>query len=390
MTEGTQTAEISIDALAAGGDGVGRAPDGRVVFVPFTAPGDRVEVALEPGGKRFVRGSVRAVVSPSPLRTEPPCPVFGACGGCAWQHVAYEAQVAAKRTILRDALVRIGRVDGLGEIPFTACPSPYAYRWRARVVVAGGLVGYRRRRSNAVCATARCPILLPAAAEALAALSSRPPAEEGEWEIAVGGEGDVRVTRVGAPSGRRLAVDAAGELIERSPGVFAQSNALLLEPLLRAVWRAAGAGERLLELFAGAGFFTVGLARRFAHLVAAEGDAAAAADLAHNAARTGLGNVEVRCEGVDRTLAARRERPDVVVLDPPRSGVPRGLCASLAAIGARRIVYLSCDPATLARDVSELARAGYALVAAEGFDLFPQTPHLEALVTLDASSEASP
>ncbi len=387
MTRREETAELSIDALAAGGDGVARAPDGRVVFVPFTAPGDRVEVVLEPGGKRFARGTVRTVLSPSALRTEPPCAVFGSCGGCAWQHVAYDAQVAAKRTILRDALTRIGGLHLPGEIPFTPCPSPYAYRWRTRVVVSKGQVGYRRRHSNAVCATAHCPILVPVLGDALAALAARPPAEDGEWEIAAGEGGEVRVTRIGAVSGGgRLVVAAGGDRIERTPGVFAQSNALLLETLASAVWRAAGDGDCVLELFAGAGFFTLGLARRFGHVAAAEGDATAAADLAHNIRTAGLGNVEVRAEPVERTLAAFRTTPGVVVLDPPRSGMPRGLCARLAALGARRIVYLSCDPATLARDVSELARSGYAFEAAEGFDLFPQTPHLEAMVTLGVAS----
>ena len=386
MSFAAETAELTIDALAAGGDGVGRDAGGRVVFVPFTAPGDRVVATIEPGGKRFARGRVRTLLTAGPSRTDPLCAVFGSCGGCAWQHVAYEAQVAAKRAILHDALARIGGLAPPGEIPVTACPAPYGYRSRTRVVVAQGRVGYRRRRSNAVCATARCPVLVPALDEALAALAARPPHEDGEWELAAGDGGEVRVTRVGAVAAEpaRLALGAAGERIERTPGVFAQSNALLLDALARAVRREAGAGERALELFAGAGFFTLALARGYASVVAVEGDSAAVADLVHNIAADGLRNVEVRAEAAERALAGSGASFDVVILDPPRTGLARGAAARVAALGARRIVYLSCDPATLARDLAEIAQAGYALARVEGFDLFPQTPHVEALATLVA------
>ena len=386
MIAESETVELRIDALAAGGDGVARETGGRVVFVPFTAPGDRVDVVIEPGGTRFARGRVKTLLAPGPARTDPLCAVFGSCGGCAWQHVAYDAQLAAKRAILREALTRIGGLAPPAEIPVIACPSPYGYRSRTRVVVAGGRVGYRRRRSNALCATARCPVLVPALDDALAALAARPPHEDGEWELAAGDGGEVRVTRVGAAgeSSRRLVLTAGGERIERTPGVFAQANALLLDVLARAVVREAGAGETALELFAGAGFFTLALARRFTRVVAVEGDARAAADLAHNLVAADLHNVDVRAEPVERVLGACRTAHDVVLLDPPRTGLPRGLAPRVATLGARRLVYLSCDPATLARDLSEIVRTGYRLEHVEGFDLFPQTPHVEALATLVA------
>jgi tRNA/tmRNA/rRNA uracil-C5-methylase (TrmA/RlmC/RlmD family) len=377
---------LTIDSLAAGGDGIGHAPDGRVVFVPFTAPGDRVVVAIEPGAKRYARGRVVALQEAGPARTDPLCAVFGSCGGCAWQHVDYAAQVAAKRRILSDALVRIGGFE-LSEGPaLTPCPSPYAYRGRTRVVVAQGRVGYRRRRSHAVCATARCPILVPALDEALAALAAQPPHEDGEWELAAGLAGEVRVTPLGEreATGSRIALMAGADRIERSPGVFAQSNQLLLDALAGAVWRASRTGARVIELFAGAGFFTLGLARRFEQVVAVEGEPLAARDLARNLEQAGLRNVEVVTEPVERALAGRLQRGgDAIVLDPPRTGLPQGFAGRIAALGACRVVYLSCDPATLARDLSEIAAAGYRLAHVEGFDLFPQTPHLEALAVLE-------
>lgn len=392
MSRVSESLDLTIDALAAGGDGVARAPDGRVVFVPFTAPGDRVTVVLEPGGSRFARGRVLSLRGPGRSRTDPLCAVFGSCGGCAWQHVDYAAQLAAKRTILRDALSRIGGLvqDALPDV--VACPSPYGYRARTRVVVAHGRVGYRRRRSRAVCATARCPVLVPALDDALAALATHPPAGDGEWELAAGTDGDVRVTPLAGPipRGPRLALQAGGDRIERTPGVFAQSNVFLMDALVASVLEAAGRGEEALELFAGAGFFTLGLARRFLRVTAVEGDPVAAQDLADNLARAGLGNVRVEAASVEGALEARKKRPgwpDVVILDPPRTGLPRGVPGLLAALGASRIVYLSCDPATLARDLSALAHQGYALRLARGFDLFPQTPHLEALAVMERTSD---
>jgi 23S rRNA (uracil1939-C5)-methyltransferase len=397
---------LCIEALAAGGDGVAREPDGRVIFVPFTAPGDRVEVALEPGGKRYARGRVRALLAAGPARTDPLCAVFGSCGGCSWQHVAYDAQVCAKRDILRETLARIGGLRLPAEIPFTPCPSPYAYRLRTRVVVSQGRVGYRRRRSNAVCATTRCPILVPALDVALERLAQHPPREDGEWELAAGEDGAVRATPLPdgavratpAPDGavratpapargaeaERLVLRAGQDRIARSPGVFAQSNALLLQALVAAVQHAAGSGTSCLELFAGAGFFTLGLARRFSQVVAVEGDPVAARDLVHNLDAAKIENVALRAGSVEAALAAwAQAAPDVVVLDPPRTGLARGLASRIADLGAQRVVYLSCDPATLARDLAELAHARYALTHVEGFDLFPQTPHLEALVVME-------
>src|SRR5690606_28138875 len=122
--------ELTIEALAAGGDGVGRAPDGRVVFVPFAAPGDRLRVRLVEARARFARGAIEALLAPGPARVAPPCPVFGVCGGCAWQHVDYPAQVEAKRAIVRDALARLGGLEALPPLAFTPSPAPYGYRGR--------------------------------------------------------------------------------------------------------------------------------------------------------------------------------------------------------------------------------------------------------------------
>jgi 23S rRNA (uracil1939-C5)-methyltransferase len=384
--------ELRIDALAAGGDGVGRGPDGRVVFVPFATPGDRLRVRVVDERARFVRGEIEAVLEASPARVEPPCPVFGRCGGCAWQHVAYDAQVEAKRAVIRDALARIGKLGALPALDFTASPAPYRYRARARVLLAQGRVGFRERRSHALCAVQACPLLVPALDEALGALAAGPPRPDGEWELALGDDGRVRVAALAGrpdPSDgdeNRITIDAVGERIQVSAGVFTQAHARLRDALAMAVLEAAGSGPVALELFSGAGFFTIGLARRFARVIAVESDPAAILDLKRNLADANLRHVRVVESRVETWLAtgdAEALRAGVVVLDPPRGGVGAAVAGALARLPARRLVYLSCDPATWARDLAVLVPHGWRLVRVHGFDLFPQTPHVEALAVLE-------
>jgi 23S rRNA (uracil1939-C5)-methyltransferase len=385
--------ELTIASLASGGDGVGRAPEGRVFFVPFSAPGDRVRIRVSEEHARYSRGEIVELLEEGPARTEPGCAVFGLCGGCTWQHVAYEAQLEAKREILRSALERVGHISLPGPIGFTPCPSPYRYRSRTRVLVEGGRVGYRQRRSHALCATRHCPILVPELDRALERLWDERP-EVGEWELASGEDAAVRIERRD-PNHRprdlpdELAIRVGGDPLTFSSGVFVQSNRWLRDALAAAVHEAAGRGRLAVELFAGAGFLTLGLARRFDRVVAVEGDAGSCADLERNVRRVGLENVEARCEAAERALAKGFGAvPDTVVLDPPRRGlVPEG-AAALCALRASRIVYLSCDPATLARDLGLLCARGYEVLEVRGFDLFPQTAHVEALATLACSRSA--
>lgn len=387
--------ELRIDALAAGGDGVGRDPDGRVVFVPFAAPGDRLRVRVVEERARFARGEIEAVLEASPARVAPPCPVFGTCGGCAWQHIAYETQGAAKRAIVADALARVGKLGNLPAVDFTASPAPYGYRGRARVLLERGRVGFRQRRSHALCAIDACPLLVPALDEALGAMAAAPPSPDGEWELAVGDDGRVRTAPLGAGAlaregePARILLAAAGERIQVSAGVFGQANALLLDALATTVLEAAGSGGIALELFAGAGFFTLGLARRFARVIAVESDPGGVRDLAHNLAEAQLRHVRVIEARVETWLAAadaEARRAEVVVLDPPRGGVGAAAARALAQLPARRLVYLSCDPATWARDLAVLGSHGWQLMRVHGFDLFPQTPHVEALAVLERSA----
>lgn len=377
------TEEIEIHGLAAGGDGVGRSADGRVVFVPFAAPGDRLLVRLVDERKRFAHGEIERILEASPWRTAPLCGVYGDCGGCTWQHVAYEVQLRAKTEILTDALERVGHLVLPAPVEVSPSPMPYRYRGRTRVLAKAGRVGYRRRRSHDLCPTSRCPVLVPELDAALAELAAQHPEPAEEWELVSGEDGTTRTTalRRPLPEEPRLTLTVSGDRMSFSPGVFIQGNALLLDPLAEAVRQAAGSGALGIELFCGAGFFTLGLARAFAQLVAVESEGRAVADLRRNVEAAGLAHVEV-VRGLAEEVLVRFPGADCVVVDPPRTGLPPGCIEALTAAAPQRLVYISCDAATLARDLARLVKGGYALSAVRGFDLFPQTPHVEAVATL--------
>jgi len=376
--------ELVVERLAAGGEGVGRAPDGRVVFVPYTAPGDRVRVRVTQLRKRFARGEVRELLEPGAARTDPVCAVFGSCGGCAWQHVEYATQLEAKRGIVADALTRIAGVALPGQLEIVPSPSPYAWRSRTRLVCESGRIGYRRRQSRALQAVARCPVLVPDLDAALHAFSASPPAD-GELELAQG-DGSVRATPLedgrAATNSARIGLRAGADRLEISAGVFFQAHAGLRDALLEAALGAAGSGRIAADLFAGAGFFSLGLGRRFERVVAVEADPAAAADLRRNADAAGLRNLEVVETPVERALERVRDA-DVLLLDPPRTGLPRGVAEALARGAASRVVYVSCEPSTLARDLVAFRAGGLVAVRVTAFDLFPQTPHVEVLTRLE-------
>jgi 23S rRNA (uracil1939-C5)-methyltransferase len=210
--------------------------------------------------------------------------------------------------------------------------------------------------------------------------------ETGEWEIVAGTDGETCTTAVAdgdAPARDAVTMRVAGDRLRISSGVFAQGNAMLLDALVGAVARESGRGTSLVELFAGAGLLTLELSRRFDCLWALESNRRAVDDLRFNLDAARRTNVEILPGDVERTLPKLEVRePDAVVLDPPRTGVPPEALPHLLELRAKRIVYLSCDPATLARDLSELRTNGYRLDHVEAFDLFPQTPHVEVLATL--------
>lgn len=377
---------VAVERLAAGGEGIAHAPDGRVVFVPATAPGDRARVRVVETHPKWLRAELLAVEAPGPGRVEPRCPLVGRCGGCAWQHLDYERQRAAKAQLLRDALERIGGLTLPGEVEVVASP-PFGYRGRARIGTARGVVGYRRPRSHALEPAAACPVLVPALEEALAKLAAAPPKRDGEIELAAGDDGRVRAWGPGGLllGDADLSLAAGERSIHVSPGVFFQGNARLRGALLDAVLEAAGSGARALELCAGAGFFTLGLAERFGEVLAVESSPPAVRDLRRNVAAAGVRNLRIECAPLEALLASAPLggfAPEAIVVDPPRTGLGADVAEAIAGLGAARLVYVSCAPPTLARDLAVLAQRGLRLASVRGFDLFPQTPHVEAVAVL--------
>lgn len=386
-----QELTLDIQRLASDGSGVAHADDGRIAFIPGTAPGDRVLVRVVEARRNLLRADLLAVLQPGPERVQPECPAFGRCGGCSWQHIDYPAQVTAKAEILDNALRRIGGLDLPRPVQVMPSPQPYEYRGRARILVHRHRTGYRRAASEDHAAVDDCPILTPRLRTALRQLDATRPAN-GEWELALG-EADalhpegVRITHLDAPDpgGEALALRAGDHRIQIASGGFAQANPLLLDALIGAVANAVGSGEQLLELYAGAGFFTLSLARGFQHVLAVEADARATANLKSAAAAAGIDNIEARVADVERFLlddASGHTLPRVVFMDPPRTGLGSAVTSRLCSQGPERLVYLSCDPATFARDLGRLTAGGWQLESVAGFDLFPQTPHIEALAVM--------
>ena len=386
----TDIIEARIEKLVFGGDGLARV-DGRAVFIPYTAPGDLVRARITESKKRFARAELVELLEPGPDRREPPCPYFGPCGGCQLQHVTYETQVQAKGGFVRDALERIGRLDVPGEIPIHTAPgSEFGYRIRATAHVVHTsretLFGYFGARSHRVVDIASCPLLVE---ELDAAWQRARAAREGllrlrHVDLAAGDEGAAAEPPIATVGGAALTTRVGDVTYTFSPADFFQANRPLLGDLVSTA-TAGESGALAVDLYAGVGLFAIPLSRAFERVVAVEGFAQAADFARANASANGAENVEVLDEPVEAWLERSADEPgaiDLVLLDPPRAGLGEAPARRLAALAPSRIVYVSCDPTTLARDLRVLADGGYRLESVEAFDLFPQTFHVETVARL--------
>ena len=350
-----------IERLAAGGDGIARV-DGLTVFVPRAAPGDRVRARITRVERRFARAEIEAVLTPGPARREPPCPYYGRCGGCSWLHLDEAEQSRARVVIVREALQRIARVESLPEIERVASPTALAYRSRARVAYERGRVGFRARASHEIVDVEQCAVLDSATETELARVRARPPRGSGELEIRGYGE--------------RLEI--AGRVLAVGPSAFFQANRPLWERWQAVVVEACGRGERACELYCGVGFYTQALVARFARVVAVE-RSPAARDARVNASAE---IVEAACEDwAPRELAAFA--PELVLLNPPRTGCHQSVLDAIRTAHPRCIVYVSCEVSTLARDIARLG-SDFRVSRIIVFDALPQTHHVEVVAVLDS------
>lgn len=375
--------------LAAGGDAVARV-GGLVVFVRGGAPSETLRVAVTPWKKGFARAEILEIVKPSSDRRDARCRHFGECGGCQWQHITYDAQLRAKESIVRAALAKR---FGPESPPFVVHASPieYEYRSRARVHVVrphrGFLVGFRRARSRLVHDVDACPVLTPAAGALFAALRGAPLRETGELDLCAGERGGSVAPRVaGLPAGD-YECEVDGIRYRTSAETFFQANEALVSTLRDTVVRGES-GALAIDLFCGSGFFSLPLARRFDRVVGVESSAAAVALGTAAAADNGIQNVELNSFDVVPWLdgfrlkcaQAATDRPELVVLDPPRTGAKQVLDL-LREVGPARITYVSCDPGTLGRDLRAVDGA-YRIERVDVLDMFPQTSHVETVVRL--------
>jgi 23S rRNA (uracil1939-C5)-methyltransferase len=412
------TIALEIATLTHGSDAVAR-HEGRVVFVPAVAPGDRVRVRLVDEHRSYARAEVVHRCAAGSVYREPPCPFVAACGGCPWQQVAYAAQLEAKARNVRETLARIARVTPRRELPIIPAPDEWRYRHRIRLHVdARRRLGYLRPRSHEVVEMDDCLVADPLLIGVLAPLRAALPALRTSLstvELATNGRGGVVVAAVAsgafAPDddaalarlaketpevagvqidGRgwreiwgdpriAIAVGAEPPVVQRA-GSFTQVNPAANRLLVDAVVTLAAPARRVLDLFCGSGNLSLPLARAGARVVGVDRhrDAIEAAQTSASAAALDATRFELG--PADRFLRQQGlAGAELVVLDPPRTGAA-AVVTQLARLRPRRILYVSCDPATLARDVATLTEAGYVVDRVQAIDLFPQTQHVETLL----------
>ncbi|HZI20238.1 MAG TPA: class I SAM-dependent RNA methyltransferase [Pyrinomonadaceae bacterium] len=389
--------EVTIERILPGGLGLAHA-DGRTILVALSAPGDRLRVRAERGRGRTLFASIVELLAPGPERVEPPCPYFGRCGGCDFQQLNYEAQLAAKSEIIRDCLRRIARVEPPAEIPVEPSPAAWRYRSRARWQFDPVRLhlGYYERGTHRVCDVVECPVAAPPMQERLSALRAEMsegllPEEFAEFEAAAGDHTVSLDPPVRPDDEREQERTILGERYRFDASCFFQINHELLGPLAAAGLGDAEGGSAL-DLYCGVGLFTLPLARRFGRVVGVEGNPASARYARRNLTDAGLAtHARVETRSVADWFARRAASGadgggdfdfDFVLLDPPRSGAEPQTVAGILALAPRHISYVSCDPATLARDLRALLEGGYHINSVRAFDMFPQTHHVETIVHL--------
>lgn len=430
--------QLSIEKMIYGGEGLAHA-DGNTVFVPFVLPGEQVRGSVRTRKKKLIHANLVEVEKASPLRIVPGCPHFRVCGGCHYQHIEIAEQVRLKKEILRETLSRLGGVQWTGAIrEHTA--QPYGYRNRAQWAFRDALpraFGYFLPESAHILPIDQCPVLSPRLAETfgqlqeLARANSLPP---GVLEVEAFADGEDRkialniaFERFPKPakalasefktalpalesllmldqSKNRFELDGPGYLIQKAGGFifrvnhlsFFQVNRFLIEDLLQTIVGGAKGGYAL-DLYAGVGFFTLPLTKAFSKVVSVDANLSATRDLRQNAEAAGS-QVVSENEHTEDFLKKDQEKPDFVILDPPRAGLGAEAATRLANLGAPEIAYLSCDPSTLARDLAILTGSDrkpesavapinkYEIAELHLFDLFPQTFHIETLVRLRRGS----
>lgn len=383
--------ELTIEKIVYGGDGLARTESG-TVFVPLTAPGDRVRAEIIEQRKGFARAALESVLEPSPVRREPPCKFYGRCGGCQLQHLTYEAQLRAKSEFIRESLSRLGQIDWTEPVEIIA-GAEFEYRSRLRLQVdrqhTPPRVGFFEAKSHRVCDVDECKLAAPEVNAALKSFrdSVETVSSDREIEILASSGGQVETVRYPESPSTRVLQTVGENAFEYDARSFFQVNRFLVERLASLVC-GGEEGKLALDLYGGVGLLSVPLAARFDRVVCVESSAHSCRLARQNVTLAGLRNVECVSAEVAGWLARQSEesvKASLVVLDPPRAGAGKQVIRELARLRPARITYVSCDPTTLARDLKALVASNYKIASVTGLDLFPQTTHVETVVKLTAS-----
>lgn len=379
--------DLKIERIVPRGLGIGFG-EKLTVFVPLAVAGDSLRVRIKTIKKRIAFAEIVDVAESSPDRVEPSCQYFGVCGGCDFQQMNYTAQLAAKSAIIRDCLHRIGKIEFEGDIAVAHGEREFGYRSRARWHVdrIESAIGYYKRDSHEVVNVEKCAVLTPALDERMQSLrSSIADGWNDEFEIdAASGDGGQTsiASRDLAESTSELTFSNDGIEYAFSARNFFQGNQSMVGQLVSLATEGLS-GETALDLYCGVGLFALPLARSFKNVIGVEEDGEAVKFAKQNKARAAMSNVEFRRSGVRDFLESHElGKTDLVLLDPPRSGAEPGVIAHIAKLRPSTIVYVSCEPSILARDLRELLDAGYKIDSLTGVDLFPQTHHVETVVRL--------
>jgi 23S rRNA (uracil1939-C5)-methyltransferase len=388
------TVEITTERLTYGGDAIARL-NGLAIFVPFAAPDEKLLVRITERKSRFARATIEQIVQPSPSRREPPCKYFGDCGGCQLQHIDYSTQLESKVRFVHDAINRIAQISWPHKIEIRSAKE-FGYRGRAQLKIDTRTkkIGFNRAGSIDVCDVGSCPVLVPELEQALHSLRSTLENQtEGndprrsQIEIAAGDDRVAFEPAIAGLTGGPIRRTVRQILYSFGPSTFFQGNTELLEALIE---EAVGeqSGKLAVDLYAGVGLFTIPLARSFDRVIGVEGNDVASRFAAQNIAENRTINVEFHTSSVEswlkNAIGHKLVSPDLLLLDPPRAGASEAL-PHLISLQPKRIVYVSCDPATLARDLKSLTAGGYELTRVTAIDLFPQTYHVETIVALERS-----
>lgn len=404
------TFDVRLENFIFGGEVIARLPDGRAVFVPFGLPGELVRIHLNEEKANFTRGVIDEILEPSPKRIAPRCPHFGQCGGCSYQHMSYADQLDAKQAIVKDQLRRLG---GLPDFPVAAvvpAPEPWNYRNSIQFHVSpAGNLGFQKANSNDFVAIRECHLptrainqlwpQLEFEAESgiervtlregvdedlilgLASKEEHPPEFSVDFPVSavyLGPNGPVVLS-----GDESVLMQVKERLFRVSIESFFQVNPEQAGAMVVHVLKLAGdlKGKAVIDAYCGVGLFSAFLAAKAARLIGIELSESSCSDFAVNLDE--FENVELYMGPVEQVLPSLDVKPDLAVIDPPRSGLDSRVIAALAKSGPAQILYVSCDPATLARDLKRLLQKGYALQNVTPFDQFPQTHHIETICLLE-------